>query len=135
MGRNILFAILFLTMIFIFGFLIGCESASSDIQAVKKTTFYGQNITIEDALNNVAGIKGEIEWRAFKPSEHADNPDIVCIEANISKMDKKGEGRKAKVQYLYNRKNKVAKIGYIEIDGKPQSILSGAIMLQLLSLE
>jgi hypothetical protein len=103
--------------------LVGC---SGDIEKVKNAKFPGETLTIGESLNLIAGVSGKVEWRSFKP----ESGNFKVVEAVVRKGS-----REALIQYKLNPNTGVVEVGYIEVDGEPQSILSGVLALSSLAFD
>jgi len=96
---------------------------------------YGEFGTVNSVYNQIAGVTGEVNWNSFKPEKYKNNPNIICVEVSVKRNFKESKYKSLKVQYLVNEKLKNVKIGYIEINGKPASLLEFGFAMEIMLLE
>jgi len=88
--------------------------------------------TVEESVNAVAGIKGTVEWDTFKPTGYEKYPDVVIVEATLSKIDSEGNKHYLVMQYRLNKKTKVVEQGYVGVDEENTGLAS---MLEFMVLD
>jgi hypothetical protein len=120
------------------------DSGNSDIEVVKNSSipsnpllgaimqgFSDPSTTIGSGIAKIAGVGGKVEWEAFQPETHKDNPDVRCVQVTVHNTSDKGKARKAIFQFLYNRSSKYIELSYYDVDGKPKTKLDAILALQL----
>jgi hypothetical protein len=97
---------------------------SEDIEIVKnseKSVLLGNNYSFSDFVSDIAGNDGTEQWTYFVPQGYKNNRKIAGVQADINKHAVKYN--LIQIQFLYNRKRKLAKISKIKIDGQSKSKL------------
>ncbi len=119
--------------------LTGCSTNSSDIKAVKKTIplgsgLIGGGISIEESVNQIAGVTGKVKWFAFKPTKKT-NLNVVFVEARIEKMTVDGSSKTARLQYLFNRDTKQVELVALSIGGEKMPLPLWVSLPKLLAFQ
>lgn len=115
---------------------VSCSFIQSDVERVKKTPcnnlqpalLFGDVYdtgTVEEWMNMIAGMRGEVQWKSFRLPNEPSN--IVCVEAQL-KADPGKEYTKARVQFLHNRKTGMTECTYAEKDGEAISLIVLGLM-------
>jgi hypothetical protein len=90
--------------------------------------------TFGNFFGGLAGLRGDLKITSFT-AEGETNPDVKIIEVNVDKKDEKVKLKTLKVQYQMNVKTKFIRAVAIEINGKPESIFSGASLMAIMYME
>ena len=110
--------------------LLGCDSYTSDIAAVKRaTTLPGQSN--EELVMDLAGARASIEWTA-EQSKLYDSDDIIAVTATINRLGQAGQRSKVELVYIHNRQTKKVSFEELRLNGQRRDLLSGALNLFLL---
>jgi hypothetical protein len=114
---------------FVLGILIliifaSCNQDNSDVVAVKRSksdlgAMYEK--TVEEVVQDIAGLKGKANWSVFKP-EGDFSEDTRVVEVNITKEDTTVYSS-IKIQFIYNRSTGYVQQGSISVNEKKISIL------------
>ena len=62
--------------------LVGCEKFSQEAKELSKTNFNG-NVTIEAAMNEIAGLNGKVDY--FMPKEQPENTNYRYLGVTITR--------------------------------------------------
>ena len=91
-------------------------------------------VTVEESINTLVGARGDINWGTINNPVFGDQeqeyPDVIVVEAHLTKRDKEGELHHLIIQYLFNKKTKVVEQNYIELDSEPN--IMGMLEFQIL---
>jgi lipopolysaccharide export LptBFGC system permease protein LptF len=104
------------------------------IEKFKATIKEDSSTTYDDYFTKLAGLRGEVNYSVFSDDDES-NRDIKVIEVTIDKRDESVEFKTAKLQYLFNKKTGFIKLRYLEVNGEPQNLLTGTVVLKLMMLE
>ncbi|MBE0674350.1 MAG: hypothetical protein IH591_06785 [Bacteroidales bacterium] len=131
--RRLLFSSLSLVFI-----LMSCSEISQkrDIEVVKNAKSdlgLGNSVVNEDIVKILAGIRGTVKWISFKPAEYEDNPNIMCVQVDITRNQE--TNNQISVQYLLNRETGVVKTNFLEVDGVDKSKFDFYLLLMELGIE
>lgn len=111
---------------------LSCNAPQSEIEIVKQTPRVKISVltlieaadptkTIEEWVNEAAGIAGYVEWEYYPPPvvlEGGPEPlHIAMVQAKI-KADKRQKYKEGRVQFLYNLNTHAVKLSYCEMDGE-----------------
>jgi hypothetical protein len=111
-------------------------SQNRDIEAVKNAKSdlgLGNSVINEDIVKILAGIKGKVNWITFKPGGYEDNPNIVCVQVDITRNQE--TNNEISVQYLLNRETSVVKTNFLSVDGEGKSRFDFYLLLMELGIE
>lgn len=97
----------------------------SNAISIVKSGRMDDELTIDEWMSGVVGVRGVLNWKEFNPEEY-DNR-IKTVQLDMSRED----GRNAKVQWLVNTETKYYEMSYIEIDGEAKPVLMGLMELEL----
>jgi hypothetical protein len=87
----------------------------------------GVTITVEDWLNAIAGINGQVQWQELTPEGgQSSHLRVVKAEVNCSFGD---ESHQASLEWVVNNKTKQFQTARVIIDGEKKSILRGMMTL------
>lgn len=112
--------------------LTACGGYKDDIAAVQAAEGMTGKTNAE-LVEQIAGARGTVEWRAEPYLEGKDN--VILVEARIEKVDKEGIDHLIRLQWVHNRQSgRVAEEDVI-IDGRSRGLLQGAMDLLLLEFE
>jgi hypothetical protein len=105
--------------------LISCVGGSQnkDIETVKNNSLelgLGSKYVIGDLVKEITGIKGTVKWESFKPTGYEDNPNVTCVQVDITRN--KENYNLVTIQYLLNRETGLVKLAAVKVDGKAKSI-------------
>lgn len=117
----------------VLGVLAGCSGYDSDIKAVKKATTAGTSNA--EFVDQLAGVRGSVEWSAGESEKYADQKDIVVVAATVKKTSRAGAKHTIVLRYIHNRGNSKVALDEVLVDGEQQGILGGALQVLLLQLE
>jgi hypothetical protein len=127
--------ILFLAVILLL--ITSCEGVlQKDINTVKNSTVelgFGSNYVVGDVVKQIAGLNGTTKWESFKPSGHDDEPNIVCVQVDITRNKEKKNS--IVIQYLLNKENGFVKQSYLSVDGESISILDFYLLLAEIGID
>lgn len=103
--------------------LTNCKQNSSDILAVKKSksdlgAMYDK--TVEEVIQDVAGLNGKANWSTFKPDGDF-SEDAIVVEVNITKKDTIVY-KSVEIQFMYNRSTGYIQQGAISVNGTEISL-------------
>jgi hypothetical protein len=105
-------------------------STNKDIEKVKSSTVsfgLGGGYVVGDLVKEITGLDGTAKWDSFQPESYKDNPNVVCVQVDITR--KKEKNNLVSMQYLLNRETGLVKTGSLRVDGKGLSILEFYMLL------
>ncbi|HWA41845.1 MAG TPA: hypothetical protein VHA10_01445 [Hypericibacter adhaerens] len=114
--------------------LSACDRYGDDIALVKKSPVLGDT-TGEKLCTDTAGARGKFEWSAGKSETYKDNDQIVEVTCKVTKPGSSGAQHVIEFAFIHNRQTEKVALDRLLIDGKEQSLLSGAMNLMLLQLD
>jgi hypothetical protein len=120
--KNIRFVILCFLL-----FSFACTE-NKDIEKVKSSPLelgliLDNKYIIGDLVKEIAGIKGTVQWKSFRPIGYEDAPNTVCVQIDITRnADEYHLKHEIKMQYLLNRETGFVKIGHLEVDSIGRSL-------------
>lgn len=101
-----------------------CSNNKADIEAVKKAnTFiagYNSDKTVNEVIQNVAGLKGVVSWNVFTPTDKDYAPEVKVVDVTIKSTDSVLY-KTILLQFIYNSSTGLVEQGGIEVDGKNYS--------------
>lgn len=128
--------ILILSLLLIAFLFFSCKDQAgndSAIEIIKQSeTGWEGTITWEKFLTNVAGLEGNISWKAVPLN--GNNSQLRVVEVNIIK-NRNGRANTVKIQWQVNIETRFNKISYFDINGIPQSLQSGMYAIEIWSIE
>jgi hypothetical protein len=110
--------------ILILALLTNCKQDNTDVIAVKKSKFDLGGMyekTVEEVVQDIAGLKGKANWSIFKP-EGDFSEDVRVVEVNITKKDTTVYNS-IKIQFIYNRSTGYIQQGSISVNEQKISML------------
>lgn len=111
-----------------------CDSYKDDVAAVQAAESLVPGKSNETLAREIAGARGSIKWRGAK-AERYDNAAIVLVTADIDRVGHSGADHRIALEFINNRETRKVAFEQAYIDGKPQSLLGGALTLFLLQLD
>src|SRR5262249_12304592 len=90
---------------------IGCDrfTGQQDIETVKRSSLNvlgidipGGSIPIGPRIVSMAGVQGSVSWKSFRAEKFRENPNIVVVQADITKPTADGRTKTATFQFLLN---------------------------------
>jgi len=106
-----------------------CDSYQDDVAAVQAAESVVPGKSNDALAREIAGARGSIVWKGAK-AERYDNDAIVLVTADIDRAS-----HKIALEFINNRETRKVAFEQAYIDGKPQSLLGGALTLFLLQLD
>jgi hypothetical protein len=118
--------------------LISCNEGfqNKDIETVKSAQSdfgLGSSVVNGDLIKQIVGIKGTMKWESFKPAGYEDNPNIVCVQVDITRNKEKNN--LITMQYLLNRETGVVKTTFLSVDGKTKSRMDFYFLLMEIGID
>jgi hypothetical protein len=111
-----------------------CDSYKDDVAAVQAAESIVPGKSNDALARELAGARGGIKWEGAK-AERYNNDQIVLVTANIDRVGQSGTAHKIALEFINNRETRKVAFEQAFIDGKPQSLLGGALTLFLLQLD
>lgn len=129
--RNIILGIMALIAFLNYDSIISIfkpNESDKAIEIVKQSNANSESYTWGEFLTKAAGLEGRTDWTSFVLNNN--NSTIRIVEANIIKTHK-GLIDTLRIQWKVNTETKFCKSCYFEINGKPESMISGMMDLEL----
>ncbi|MBK8159549.1 MAG: hypothetical protein IPK59_12550 [Rhodospirillaceae bacterium] len=111
-----------------------CDSYKDDVAAVQAADSIVPGKSNDSLAREIAGARGSVKWTGAK-AERYDNEAIVLVTADIERVGQSGADHKIALEFINNRETRKIAFEQAFIDGKPQSLLGGALTLFLLQLD
>lgn len=111
-----------------------CDSYKEDVATVQQAESIVPGKSNDALAREIAGARGSIKWNGAK-AERYNNDAIVLVTANIDRVGQSGADHKIALEFINNRETRKVAFEQAYIDGKPQSLLGGALTLFLLQLD
>lgn len=111
-----------------------CDSYKDDVAAVQAAQSIVPGKSNDALVREIAGARGSVSWKGAK-AERYDNDAIVMVTADIDRVGQSGADHKIALEFINNRETRKVAFEQAYIDGKPQSLLGGALTLFLLQLD
>ena len=115
--------------------VISCGGSSpfgnKSIDLVKKTlwTTGDTNVTVDEAMKQIVGLRGKVEYKAFVAEGETD-PRIETVEIDLTNA----KGKTALLQFSVNKELGTVQPNVIVIDGKTENFFVGSMKLALWAL-
>ena len=126
--KNIRFVILCFLL-----FSLACTDSMynyKDIEQVKKASLnlgelgigFGlpNPCVVDNIVEHIAGLRGLIQWKLFKPTGYENSPNVVCVQVNIIRNLPKNN--LVIMQFLLNKETGLVETPYLEVDGVKKSL-------------
>jgi hypothetical protein len=113
----------------------GCSRYADDIDAVKQAETVVPGKTNELLTLDIAGARGKVDWQAGPSPKYDNDADIIVVTAMIQRLSGNGNRHEIELDFVHNRQTKKVAFDGALIDGKPQNLASGAMMLFMMQLE
>ncbi|WP_120498365.1 hypothetical protein [Kiloniella sp. EL199] len=104
---------------------------ADDIDAVREQVFSGQSNA--DLVGELAGRHGKVTWLAG-PWDDKQSDQLVLVSANIQKNLDNAK-HELTLLYRYDRASNKVSLDKVLLDGKPQSVIGGAVAMLAMKLE
>jgi hypothetical protein len=127
--KNIRFVIL---CFLLFSFACTDLIQNKDIEKVKNSSLRLGELGIGFQLANpcvvgvivkhIAGIKGTVQWKSFRPTGYENNPNVVCVQVDITRNLPKNN--LVMMQFLLNRETDLVEIACFKVDGEKRSLVN-----------
>jgi hypothetical protein len=75
---------------------------------------------VGDIVKHITGLKGFVQWESFRPTGYENNPNVVCVQVDITRNLPKNN--LVKMQFLLNRETGFVEIKYLAIDSLKKSL-------------
>lgn len=111
-----------------------CDSYKDDVAAVQAAESIVPGKSNDALVREIAGARGSVSWKGAKADRY-DNDAIVLVTAEIDRVGQSGADHKIALEFINNRATRKVAFEQAYIDGKPQSLLGGALTLFLLQLD
>ncbi len=111
-----------------------CDSYKDDVATVQQAESLVPGKSNDALAREIAGARGSITWKGAK-AERYNNDAIVLVTADIDRVGQSGADHKIALEFINNRETRKVAFEQAYIDGKPQSLLGGALTLFLLQLD
>lgn len=111
-----------------------CDSYKEDVATVQQAESIVPGRSNDALAREIAGARGGVKWEGAK-AERYNNDAIVLVTANIDRVGQSGADHKIALEFINNRETRKVAFEQAFIDGKPQSLLGGALTLFLLQLD
>ena len=111
-----------------------CDSYKDDVATVQAAESIVPGKSNDALAREIAGARGSIAWKGGK-AERYNNDAIVLVTADIDRVGQSGADHKIALEFINNRETRKVAFEQAYIDGKPQSLLGGALSLFLLQLD
>lgn len=125
----------FIILLFAALTLAACGDYSEDIDDVRQARTLFDDRTNDELAREIAGARGKVEWSANRPEKYQDNEHIVGVDATIDRTTRTGAKRVVVLHYIHNRQTQQIAFDGLDIDGRPQDLIGGALNLLLMQLE
>jgi len=111
-----------------------CDSYKDDVAAVQAAESLVPGKSNDALAREIAGARGGVKWTGAKAARY-NNDAIVLVTADIDRVGQSGADHKIALEFINNRETRKVAFEQAYIDGKPQSLLGGALTLFLLQLD
>ncbi|WP_374653353.1 hypothetical protein [Dongia sp.] len=111
-----------------------CDSYKDDVASVQAADSILPDKSNDAVAREIAGARGSVSWKGAK-AERYNNDAIVLVTADIQRVGQSGATHKIALEFINNRETRKIAFEQAYIDGKPQSLLGGALTLFLLQLD
>jgi hypothetical protein len=111
-----------------------CDSYKDDVAIVQADETVVPGKSNDEIVREIAGARGSYTWKGGK-AERYNNDAIVLVTADIERVGQSGAVHKIILDFINNRETRKVAFEQATIDGKPQSLLGGALTLFLLQLD
>ncbi len=114
--------------------LTACDSYKDDVAAVQAAESVVPGKSNDAVVREIAGARGSFKWKGGK-AERYNNDSIVLVTADIERVGQSGAKHQIALEFVNNRETRKVAFEQAYIDGKPQTLLGGALSLFLLQLD
>ncbi|WP_374378067.1 hypothetical protein [Dongia sp.] len=114
--------------------LTACDSYKDDVAAVQAAESVVPGKSNDAVVREIAGARGSVDWKGGK-AERYNNDSIVLVTADIERVGQSGAKHQIALEFVNNRETRKVAFEQAYIDGKPQTLLGGALSLFLLQLD
>ena len=111
-----------------------CDSFKDDVAAVQAAESIVPGKSNDALARELAGARGGVKWRGAAAARY-NNDAIVLVTAEIDRVGLSGTAHRIALEFINNRETRKIAFEQAFIDGKPQSLLGGALTLFLLQLD
>lgn len=122
------------TVILALPMVTACDSYKEDIATVQAAESVVPGRSNDAVAREIAGARGSIQWKGEKAARY-NNDAIALVTADIERVGQSGEAHKVQLEFINNRETRKVAFEQAYIDGKPQSLLGGALTLFLMQLD
>jgi len=134
MKKNISYSITLICLLLLTNCTFFTSSESKTEEKFRNTITDDGSTTYGNYFTQLAGLRGEVKYSVFTANGET-NPDIKIVQVEIDKKKESVKAKTAKLQYQFNEKTGFIKIAYLDINGEPQNLLSGSLILGIMLLE
>ena len=113
----------------------GCDRYADDIDTVKQAESVIPGKTNELLTLDIAGARGKVDWQGRPSPKYNNDGDIIAVTATIKRISGNGNRHEIELDFVHNRQTKKVAFDGALVDGKPQTLASGALMLFMMQLE
>jgi hypothetical protein len=113
----------------------GCSRYADDIDAVKQADSIVPGKSNELLTLDIAGARGKVDWQGGTSPKYNNDGDIIVVTATIKRISGNGNRHEIQLNFVHNRQTKKVAFDGASVDGKPQTLASGALMLFMMQLE
>lgn len=111
-----------------------CDSYKDDVATVQAAETIVPGKSNDAIAREIAGARGSIAWKGEK-AERYNNDAIVLVTADIDRVGQSGASHKVQLEFVNNRETRKVAFEQAYIDGKPQTLLGGALALFMMQLD
>jgi hypothetical protein len=113
----------------------GCDRYADDIDTVKQAESVIPGKTNELLTLDIAGARGKVDWQGGPSPKYSNDGDIIVVTATIKRISGNGNRHEIELDFVHNRQTRKVAFDGALVDGKPQTLASGALMLFMMQLE
>ncbi|HEY4164286.1 MAG TPA: hypothetical protein VGM59_14565 [Dongiaceae bacterium] len=113
----------------------GCSRYADDIDTVKQAESVIPGKSNDLLTLDIAGARGKVEWQGGTSPKYNNDGDIIVVTATIKRISGNGNRHEIQLSFVHNRQTKKVAFDGALVDGKPQTLASGALMLFMMQLE
>lgn len=111
-----------------------CDSYQEDVATVQAADSVVPGKSNDSVAREIAGARGSVKWSGEKATRY-DNDAIALVTADIDRVGQSGTTHKVQLEFVNNRETRKVAFEQAYIDGKPQSLLGGALTLFMMQLD
>ena len=111
-----------------------CDSYKEDVATVQAAESVVPGKSNDAVAREIAGARGSVAWKGEKSARY-NNDAIALVTADIERVSQSGATHKIALEFINNRETRKVAFEQATIDGKPQTLLGGALALFMMQLD